>query len=88
MVESHEESQAPATGAPVAETQDAQPQPQHLDDWDHDSTLGDRGDYASSTITLASSISKYREENGRTYHAYKVLAVLMISISLSPMHLN
>ncbi|KAH6876419.1 S-adenosyl-L-methionine-dependent methyltransferase, partial [Thelonectria olida] len=36
---------------------------------DADSSLGD--DNASSTASISSSILKYREENGRTYHAYK-----------------
>lgn len=36
---------------------------------DNDSSLGD--DAASSTASISSSILKYREENGRTYHAYK-----------------
>ncbi|KAH8684141.1 S-adenosyl-L-methionine-dependent methyltransferase [Ilyonectria robusta] len=34
-----------------------------------DSFLGD--DAASSTASIGSSILRYREENGRTYHAYK-----------------
>ena len=36
---------------------------------DTDSSLGD--DATSSTASISSSILKYREENGRTYHAYK-----------------
>ncbi|KAI8649253.1 hypothetical protein NCS57_01461900 [Fusarium keratoplasticum] len=36
---------------------------------DGDSALGD--DAGSDTTSLRSSILKYREENGRTYHAYK-----------------
>ncbi|KAI7759014.1 hypothetical protein LZL87_010009 [Fusarium oxysporum] len=39
------------------------------DDTDADSALGD--DNASDTTSLRSSILRYREENGRTYHAYK-----------------
>ncbi|OBS25028.1 hypothetical protein FPOA_05564 [Fusarium poae] len=37
---------------------------------DNDSTLG-YADYDSSTASLSSTIYKYREENGRTYHAHK-----------------
>jgi len=37
---------------------------------DHDSTLEDRP-LATSTTSIGSSILKYREENGRTYHVYK-----------------
>ncbi|KAF4456666.1 hypothetical protein F53441_1222 [Fusarium austroafricanum] len=36
---------------------------------DADSAFGD--DYGSDTTSLRSSILRYREENGRTYHAYK-----------------
>ncbi|KAL2686756.1 hypothetical protein Neosp_004298 [[Neocosmospora] mangrovei] len=36
---------------------------------DGDSALGVDG--ASDTTSLRSSILRYREENGRTYHAYK-----------------
>lgn len=38
------------------------------DDYNHDSGFEDLG---SSTTSIGSSIMKYREENGRTYHAYK-----------------
>lgn len=41
------------------------------DDADANSAVGD--DVASSTASVASSILKYRTENGRTYHAYKVI---------------
>jgi SAM-dependent methyltransferase len=37
---------------------------------DNDSAFGS-GNPASSTTSINSSIMKYREENGRTYHAYK-----------------
>jgi SAM-dependent methyltransferase len=37
---------------------------------DNDSALGDDNP-ADSTTSIGSSILKYREENGRTYHAYK-----------------
>jgi SAM-dependent methyltransferase len=40
------------------------------DDQDNDSALGDENDRLS-TVSISSSIMKYREENGRTYHAYK-----------------
>ncbi|KAF9769135.1 hypothetical protein IL306_013497 [Fusarium sp. DS 682] len=39
------------------------------DDTDADSALGD--DAGSDTTSLRSSVLRYREENGRTYHAYK-----------------
>ncbi|SCO92052.1 related to methyltransferase [Fusarium oxysporum] len=39
------------------------------DDTDADSALGE--DTGSDTTSLRSSILRYREENGRTYHAYK-----------------
>lgn len=42
------------------------------DDWAGDSSFGD-DDTASSTMSISSSIMRYREENGRTYHAYKVI---------------
>jgi hypothetical protein len=42
------------------------------DDWsDGDSAIGGES-LASSTTSISSSILRYREENGRTYHAYKV----------------
>lgn len=58
---------------PTVEPQDApvaslEPE---ADDWnDAESALGES--LASSTTSMNSSILKYREENGRTYHAYKV----------------
>lgn len=42
------------------------------DDYESDSAIG-ADDVASSTTSIGSSVLKYREENGRTYHAYKVL---------------
>ncbi|KAH7348872.1 S-adenosyl-L-methionine-dependent methyltransferase [Rhexocercosporidium sp. MPI-PUGE-AT-0058] len=45
------------------------------DESDHDSAFGD-GE-ASSTTSISSSILKYREENGRTYHAYKELKYVL-----------
>lgn len=42
---------------------------------DSDSSLGT--DVQSSTVSLRSSVMRYREENGRTYHAYKDGAYLM-----------
>jgi len=41
------------------------------DNWDGDSALGEVN-IASSTTSMTSSILRYRQENGRTYHAYKV----------------
>ena len=40
------------------------------DDYDHDSTL-EEDNTGSLTTSVSSSITKFREENGRTYHAYK-----------------
>ena len=39
---------------------------------DYDSGL-ESASLASSTTSIASTIFKYRSENGRTYHAYKVI---------------
>jgi hypothetical protein len=41
------------------------------DDWAGDSAFGEEN-IVSSTASISSSILRYREENGRTYHAYKV----------------
>lgn len=54
-----------------------QAQPQNVDleaeadDYENDSALG-AGSILNSTASINSSILRYREENGRTYHAYKV----------------
>ncbi|PQE05792.1 hypothetical protein CJF31_00004540 [Rutstroemia sp. NJR-2017a BVV2] len=58
---------APATSAPQPVTLEADDEEALLDD--SDSALGSEN--GSSTTSLASSITKYRLENGRTYHAYK-----------------
>jgi hypothetical protein len=50
------------------------------DDWAGNSAIGEE-DIASSTVSISSSIMRYREENGRTYHAYKV--ILLISSNLA-----
>jgi hypothetical protein len=42
------------------------------DDWAGDSAVEEE-DIATSTVSISSSIMRYREENGRTYHAYKVI---------------
>ena len=47
------------------------------DDYEGDEALG--GSIASSTTSINSTIMKYREENGRTYHAYKVSHNLIIN---------
>jgi len=41
------------------------------DTYDTDSALGDDELATSSTTSISSSILRFREENGRTYHAYK-----------------
>jgi SAM-dependent methyltransferase len=48
-----------------------QPPALEVDDSDRDSAIGETATGWSSTISLTSSITKYREENGRRYHAYK-----------------
>ncbi|KAL6405764.1 methyltransferase domain-containing protein [Ilyonectria robusta] len=55
----------------------AEPEP-HLIEADQETNQIDDGDSTlsightvSSTSSIRSSIIKYREENGRTYHAYK-----------------
>lgn len=70
-------SRESSTGvSPQAETATTGPAPfdgleAETDSWDDDSAVGE--DYALSTTSIGSSILKYREENGRTYHAYKVI---------------
>lgn len=51
-------------------TPPAAPLEAESDDWEADSAVGES--ITSSTTSIGSSIMKYREENGRTYHAYKV----------------
>jgi hypothetical protein len=53
----------PETVAPVIEAE--------ADSYDADSAY-DVDSVTSSTTSIGSSVLKYREENGRTYHAYKV----------------
>ncbi len=48
------------------------------DNWEGDSAVGEE-DIALSTSSIGSSIMKYRQENGRTYHAYKVINSLASS---------
>lgn len=59
---------APAVTAPPQAPGHIEADDEHVLD-DNDSSLGD--DNTSSTASISSSILKYREENGRTYHAYK-----------------
>jgi hypothetical protein len=47
------------------------------DDWAGDSAVGEE-DQIGSTASIGSSILKYRQENGRTYHAYKVILLVGI----------
>ncbi len=61
--------------SPATETSprssDGAPEGIEAEDDDYDSTYEtDAG--GSSTTSIGSSVLKYREENGRTYHAYKV----------------
>ncbi|RTE81928.1 hypothetical protein BHE90_003524 [Fusarium euwallaceae] len=60
------EEQNPETQTPPLEVDD---NPDNVTVDDGDSALGVDG--ASDTTSLRSSILRYREENGRTYHAYK-----------------
>ncbi|KAK0725572.1 S-adenosyl-L-methionine-dependent methyltransferase [Lasiosphaeris hirsuta] len=46
-------------------------------DNDNDSAFGSDSVVASDTASLASSVLKYRVENGRTYHAYKAGSYFM-----------
>ncbi|TDZ35512.1 putative methyltransferase tdiE [Colletotrichum spinosum] len=57
-------AEAPPTTGPAPA-----PDADDTDTSDSDSSLG--ADVQSSTASLRSSILRYREENGRTYHAYK-----------------
>jgi len=66
----------------MAESQEANPPASHVepepfeaeaDDWDADSAIA-TDSLASSTASITSSILRYRVENGRTYHKYKVCA--------------
>jgi len=68
----------------------ADPVPAHLgleaeaDDYDNDGDSAMGTAILSSTTSINSSIMKYREENGRTYHAYKVsLNTLPIKVCYS-----
>ena len=62
---------ADSTPAPAVAVVPVAPLEAEPDDhWEVDSSLG--SDTESSTASLSSSIARYREENGRTYHAYKV----------------
>ena len=45
-----------------------------------DDSMFSEEDIAKSTVSISSSIMRYREENGRTYHAYNV--VLLASFNL------
>jgi len=45
-------------------------------DYDHDSALGGMTP-TTSTMSVASSIYNFVEENGRTYHKYKAGSMLM-----------
>lgn len=56
---------APAPDAPVVH-----PAAVEAEEFDNDSSL-DTDSIASSTTSLSSSVLKFREENGRTFHAYK-----------------
>lgn len=58
-----EENMAETATQPIIEAE--------ADDYENDSALGDDAT-VGSTESIASSILKYRVENGRTYHAYKV----------------
>ena len=62
----------PPPASPTAETTTAIPAIE-ADEWANDSSYGDNEvDDGESTASITSSILKYRVENGRTYHAYKV----------------
>jgi hypothetical protein len=80
MAESH------ATETPATEPSVTAPAPApapaleaEADDWAGDSAVGEDHEI-DSTASIGSSILKYRQENGRTYHAYKV--ILLVSSKL------
>jgi hypothetical protein len=67
-----------ATETPAAEpsaTASAPALEAEADDWADDSGVGEEDDI-SSTTSIGSSVLKYRQENGRTYHAYKVILLV------------
>jgi hypothetical protein len=59
---------AAAAEAPIDQAVVLEAEP---DEYEDDSGIDDAS-LASSTTSIGSSVMKYREENGRTYHAYKV----------------
>jgi hypothetical protein len=63
----HQSSATTAGGVAILEDQLAL----EVDEYDHDAVV-DTKSVISSATSIASSVMKYREENGRTYHAYKV----------------
>jgi hypothetical protein len=63
-------AESPATSPPAGPAA-LGPLEAESDDWDGDSAVG-AADLESSKASISSSILKYRVENGRTYHAYKV----------------
>jgi hypothetical protein len=72
MAESH------ATETPATESSVTAPAPAleaEADDWAGDSAFEEENDI-DSTTSIGSSILKYRQENGRTYHAYKVILLI------------
>lgn len=66
----------PASKTPATESSVPAPAPApdaleaEADDWAGESAFGEE-DTLGSTASIGSSILKYHEENGRTYHAYK-----------------
>lgn len=66
---------------PQAEPQNARLEAE-ADDYADDSALGGWST-ARSTTSINSGTMKHRVENGRTYHAYKVIYDLMIEPELS-----
>jgi hypothetical protein len=81
IISDYSGSRIPSTMAePQAEPQNVDLDAE-ADDYENDSALGGES-IASSTTSINSSIRKYREENGRTYHAYKVSYNLMIEAEL------
>lgn len=63
----------PVSQETMAEASAAETPPPELEveaDDDHDSAAGDL-ELHSSTASIGSSVMKFREENGRTYHAYQ-----------------
>jgi hypothetical protein len=66
------------TSSPVAGAGAATSAGVEAEDDDYADSAYDGDSVASSTTSIGSSVLKYREENGRTYHAYKVCSKTLL----------